>query len=181
MPKTLRLYNPKMAKKRKCGSCTACCRVPSLAVLPHKQFGQTCDKVCKKGCSIYETRPEGCAHYMCHWLFNGFLETKHRPDKIGIIFDDGEIRKEGFLAALGKDLDLPLPPITAREMWPGAFKLQGHLLKMIATTLVLILVPASDDPNTEVRVIGPNKEVIDAVWEAVMTYAKEKLGEVTDG
>ena len=175
MAKTLKLYNPNRVGKRKCGSCVSCCAVPSLAVLPYKDFGERCSKVCRKGCSIYDTRPDGCRSYECHWLHNGFLETKHRPDKIGIIFDDGEIRKEGFWAAIGKELKLLLPPITAREVWPGAFSRQSHLLKVLATELVVILVP-TPETSMKLRVLGPNDEVIDAVWKAIMEFAKEKLG-----
>ena len=174
MPKMLKILTPQRVGKRKCGACVSCCAAPSLAALPHKGFGERCSKVCKKGCSIYETRPDGCRSYECHWLHNGFLETKHRPDKIGIIFDDGEIRKEGFWTALSKNLNLVLPPVTAREVWPGAFKLQGHLLKLLATRVVVIMVPVPDTPGAKLRVIGPNKEVIDAVWAAVMSFAKER-------
>ena len=174
MPKMLRLVNPRWVGKRKCGACVSCCIVPSLAVPPYKPFGERCSEVCKKGCGIYERRPDGCRSYECHWLLNGFLETKHRPDKTGIVFDDGEIRKEEVWAALQRDLGLEFPPVTAREVWAGAFKKESHLLKMIATKLVVIMVPVPDSPNAKLRVIGPNQKVIDAVWDAVMAFAKEK-------
>lgn len=177
MAKTLKLYNPKRVGRRTCGNCVGCCLTPTLSAPPHKTLGQHCTEVCtgkKKGCGIYESRPEGCRAYQCHWLFNGFLETKHRPDKIGIIFDDGQIRKEGFWEKLGHDLKLPLPPLTAREIWPGAFNKNAALLKNIATTLVVIMVRNPQDPNSQLRIIGPNQEVINAVWDAVMALAKEE-------
>lgn len=176
MGKTLKLYNPKRVGKRKCGSCVGCCVTPSLSAPPEKALGERCASICtgrKKGCSIYETRPIGCREYECHWLLNGFLETAHRPDKIGIIFDDGQIRQEGFWEKLGHDLNLTLPPVTAREIWPGAFQRQQKLLRTLATSLVVILVRTPTDPNSKLRVLGPNQEVINAVWEAVMALAKE--------
>ncbi|MGD9730246.1 MAG: hypothetical protein AB7L09_02810 [Nitrospira sp.] len=176
MPKTLKLYDPKRAGKRKCGDCVGCCLSPSLASPPQKTIGSACPEVClgkNRGCSIYESRPDGCRTYECHWLFNGFLETGHRPDRIGIIFDDGQIRQAGFWLALGKKLNLPLPPVTAREIWTGAFAKQGHLLKMLATSLVIILVRNPSDPSSKLRVIGPNAEVIDAVWAAIMALSKD--------
>lgn len=175
MAKTLKLFNPKRVGKRKCGDCVSCCLTPSLNAPPHKELGSACPEVRtgrKKGCGIYETRPEGCQAYECHWLFNGFLETKHRPDKIGIIFDDGLIRQKGFWGGLGRELDLPLPPVTAREIWPGAFKRQQKLLRTIASSLVVILVRTPTDPDSKLRVLGPNQRVIDAVWSAVMALAK---------
>lgn len=178
MPKKLKLYNPKRVGKRKCGSCVACCLTPSLSAPPHKGIGDHCPKVCrtgrKRGCSIYETRPDPCREYQCHWLFNGLLESKHRPDKIGIIFDDGQIRQAGFYENLSRELELPLPPLTAREVWPGAFKRQGHLLKMLATRLVVIMVRNPTDENSEMKVIGPDKKTIDAVWDAIMKLAEER-------
>jgi len=178
MSKTLKLYNPKRVGKRKCGNCTGCCITPSLSAPPHKLLGEKCPELCtglKTGCGIYETRPNGCREYQCHWLFNGLLEQKHRPDKIGIIFDDGQVRQEGFWQELGHDLDLALPPLTAREIWPGAFKDQFRLLKTLATELVVILVRNPADPRSKLRVIGPNQQVIAAVWSAIMALAKGQL------
>jgi len=176
MAKTLKLYDPKRAGRRKCGSCTGCCLTPSLSAPPIKPLCESCSKVGsgrKAGCTIYDSRPTGCRAYQCHWLQNGFLETRHRPDKIGIIFDDGQIRQDGFWEKLGHDLRLPLPPMTAREIWTGAFKRQGHLLKALATELVVILVRNPSDPTSELKVLGPNAGVIRRVADAISQLAKE--------
>jgi hypothetical protein len=179
MSKTLKLYNPKRVGKRKCGDCTGCCITPSLSAPPHKPLGERCPELRsgrKRGCGIYETRPNGCREYQCHWLFNGLLEQQHRPDKIGIIFDDGQVRQKGFWEKLGHSLALALPPLTARELRPGAFKDQSRLLKTLATELVVILVRNPADPESRLRVIGPNRRTIDAVWTAVMALAKTQEG-----
>ena len=175
MAKSLQLYNPRRVGRRKCGDCVGCCLTPSLSVLPHKLLGGACSEACtgrKKGCGIYETRPDGCREYQCHWLFNGLLETKHRPDKVGVIFDDGQIRQKGFLEKLGHDLDLVLPPLTAREIWPGAFKRQALLLKLLATKLVVVLVRDPTDQSSEFKIIGPNDGVVKLVTDAVSELAR---------
>lgn len=181
MPKTLKLYDPKRLGKRKCGSCTGCCLTPSLSAPPVKPLCEACPKVGsgrKAGCTIYESRPTGCADYQCHWLLNGLLETKHRPDKIGIIFDDGQIRQEGFWEKLGHDLHLSLPPMTAREIWPGAFKRQGVLLKTLASELVVILVRNPADPTSELKVLGPNADAIRRVHDAIEQLIESSTDDV---
>lgn len=164
MAKQLTLYDPSRVVPRKCGDCVSCCLAPTLKVEPHKPLGQRCSEVCdgrKKGCGIYETRPEGCKTYECHWLRNNLLDRQHRPDRIGIIFDDGEVRRPGFWDKL-PNYDLPLPPLTAREVWPGAFKRQYGLLRELAMTTVVILVKPDG-----VQVIGPSDEVVRAVEQAI--------------
>lgn len=180
MAKALRVVNPKKVGKRKCGNCVGCCQTPSLRVPDLKEFGESCKHVMtgkKRGCGIYETRPAGCKAYQCHWLLNGFLETKHRPDKIGIIFDDGQIRLDGFWKKVGTDLGLPLPPVTAREIWPGAYKRQKALLDQMSSELVIIKVRNPNDPTSKLEVIGPNQEVINGVAKAISELSKELASE----
>lgn len=163
MARSLTLYDPNRKSTRRCGDCVGCCLAPTLKVEPHKPLGQRCSEVCdgrKKGCGIYESRPEGCKDYECHWLRNNLLENRHRPDRIGIIFDDGETRRSGF--KLPSDYSLPLPPLTAREIWPGAFERQRGLLDEIATATVVILLR-----QTRVQVIGPTAEVVQSIETAM--------------
>lgn len=166
MPRQLTIYDPNKTVKRKCGDCIGCCLAPTLKVEPHKPLGSRCSEVCdgrkKKGCGIYESRPQGCKDYECHWLRNNLLGRQHRPDKVGIIFDDGESRRPGFWNAL-TSYSLPLPPLTAREVWPGAFEKQKKLLREIATAVAVIMVRNGVPPEVD----GPNPAVVRAVEQAL--------------
>lgn len=66
----------------KCGECKVCCEV--LAVDGLKEKLTKCEYQCKKGCSRYETRPKGCAHFKCAWLTSGW-KKEYRPDISGIM------------------------------------------------------------------------------------------------
>lgn len=80
----------------KCGTCTLCCkllRIPELDKPVNKwcnlvQLGKPPDY--KRGCSIYETRPESCRVYECAYLT--YLQTAEplpeycRPDNLHIVF-----------------------------------------------------------------------------------------------
>ena len=170
MAKTLTLLDPSDTTVRKCGDCVGCCLAPSMRVEPYKELGSQCSEVRngrKKGCGVYETRPDGCRAYECHWLKNNFLERKHRPDKIGIIFDDGETRRPGFLDRLGRNFPLLLPPVTARELWNGAFERQMPLLREIATRVVVIMVRCVDGTSTVLSVLGPDEGLVDEVVTAI--------------
>ena len=43
----------------------------------------------KKGCAIYDERPQPCRDYKCIWLC-GWGLRKHRPDRLGLIFEVDE-------------------------------------------------------------------------------------------
>ena len=72
---------------RKCGTCSACCRWPSIPALD-KPARVPCQHLHKQGfrCTIYEDRPEACAAYNCTWL-RGMGATKDRPDDCGVLID----------------------------------------------------------------------------------------------
>lgn len=172
MSKQLMIYDQNNTTRRKCGDCVGCCLAPTLMVEPHKPLGQKCTEVRdgrKKGCGIYETRPKGCKDYECHWLCNNFLERQHRPDKIGVIFDDGETRRmlTGLRNQMLSSYDWRLPPVTAREIWSGAFERQKSLLNEIAKITVLILVRPNGSGATTIHVIGPHADAVRAVEEAL--------------
>ena len=72
---------------RKCGTCSACCRWPSVAEIA-KPARVPCRFLEKQGfrCKIYKSRPEACAAYSCTWL-RGKGATKDRPGTCGVLID----------------------------------------------------------------------------------------------
>ena len=53
---------------RACGACSLCCKLLPIAALekPHEKWCAHCRP--GAGCTIYESRPETCRSFACHWL-----------------------------------------------------------------------------------------------------------------
>ncbi len=121
LPRVLTKDPEKVAAKRSCGKCTACCTTPTLAVPGCNPLGGVCAHLRKTsrgrrpGCSIYEDRPQLCRDYACYWRL-GVLTTKERPDNLGLIFDSSAPQVDQLIAEVG------VPVVLARETWPGATK-----------------------------------------------------------
>lgn len=83
----LPIVDGSLVKGRSCGECNACCvhleidQPATIAHAPHIP----CSRLCKDGCSEYQSRPMTCVAYRCMWL-EGFGGDEHRPDKVGVIF-----------------------------------------------------------------------------------------------
>lgn len=70
---------------RTCGSCTACCRIPSIRILD-KPAGKNCvNCVPLEGCTIYETRPQQCRDFYCGFMVMKELGEEWRPSTAGFI------------------------------------------------------------------------------------------------
>ena len=68
---------------RKCGDCKECCTVIGVTEI-EKPKDTPCPNLCRKGCSIYESRPESCRTFQCSWT-QGLGSHKHRPDRAGVV------------------------------------------------------------------------------------------------
>jgi hypothetical protein len=75
---TAAVWRGMMPTERRCGSCSLCCRLPSIAAL-EKPIDTWCMH-CRPGnggCSIYADRPPACRMFNCGWLkphiWNGLL------------------------------------------------------------------------------------------------------------
>ena len=75
---------------RKCGTCSACCRWPSVEEI-NKPAREPCRFLAKQGyrCTIYEDRPKACAEYRCAWLRGkgSVVNNRDRPDTCGVLID----------------------------------------------------------------------------------------------
>ena len=64
-----------------CQDCTGCCKVFEVKEVG-KPFGQACQHlgptIFGPGCTIYETRPQACKHYVCLWLDS---QRRQRPSE----------------------------------------------------------------------------------------------------
>lgn len=78
---------------RTCGGCQECCvrlgieelDKPPMHLCPHMVGG---------GCGIYANRPHSCKHYACLWVI-GVIPEQFKPEKIGVIIDQGVNDKQG--------------------------------------------------------------------------------------
>ncbi len=75
---------------RRCGTCSACCRWPSVAEID-KPAREPCRFLAKQGfrCTIYADRPEACAKYHCTWMRGkgSAMKNRDRPDTCGVLID----------------------------------------------------------------------------------------------
>lgn len=140
--------------QRKCGKCTACCTVIGVSSL-EKPPNSVCEHECGKGCRIYTERPEQCASYTCLWL-EGWLESRHKPHRFGLIFDR-------MLKGEGGDVWDEIPFVVVRPVRPNAHKsrearvvLEGLSKRMI----VMLLLPGTR------KLSGP-KDLLDQLMTRV--------------
>lgn len=65
---------------RDCGDCAMCCKIPIIPELnkPYNTWCQHC--VSNSSCGIYETRPQRCRDYHCHFVQSD-MEEHWRPNK----------------------------------------------------------------------------------------------------
>ncbi len=74
-PMTFDPYNPPIpVAGRQCGDCAMCCKLGSIKEVnkPDGQWCQHCST--RKGCDIYETRPEVCRTYYCYYMLSTLNE-----------------------------------------------------------------------------------------------------------
>lgn len=69
-------------KQRQCEKCQQCCiSIRCCGTEPHEPCP---DLDNKRGCGIYDARPDECRAFRCHWL-EGYGGALDRPDKSGAI------------------------------------------------------------------------------------------------
>ena len=80
---------------RTCGTCSLCCKLPSVAELnkPIDRWCQHC-KPGKGGCTIYADRPAVCVAFTCGWLTQLTIGDEWFPARCKMILtetEDGKI------------------------------------------------------------------------------------------
>lgn len=102
---------------RNCGSCTLCCTV--LAV---EEIGKPPNTACLhcvegRGCQIYESRPNRCRLFNCHFLENPKLREEWRPSKSRIVL---AVSPDGL--RIGAHVDPRRPGAWRREPFYSTLK-----------------------------------------------------------
>ena len=133
--------------KKSCGDCTACCSgaLSGEAHGHHFYKGRPCFFITKKGCSIYENRPENpCVSFKCGFLSEPFFPEWMRPDLCGILAtmrvmktkvtvtkDGAETEEEKFIPYM--QLLEYGQPMTGKALW---WFIQKHLTGEIPNLLI---------------------------------------------
>jgi hypothetical protein len=68
---------------RQCGDCAMCCHLGEIpGFKPYNQWCQYCSS--QRGCDIYETRPQACRTFFCHYLISD-LGEEWAPPTCGMV------------------------------------------------------------------------------------------------
>ncbi|MES2984016.1 MAG: hypothetical protein V4735_02380 [Pseudomonadota bacterium] len=69
---------------RSCGDCAMCCKIPIIPELdkPYNTWCTHCSN--HTNCSIYDTRPQRCRDFFCHFM-TSTLSEEWRPSKCRLI------------------------------------------------------------------------------------------------
>jgi len=154
----------KLPRARECGKCVSCCvalGVDEIAKPPK----QRCEHLKPQGgCGVYAVRPGSCADYRCAWLAGAFGLERHRPDRLGLMFDQADSEASRKLAAVAGNAWL-----IARELWPGAAASgeAARVLAALATQGLILLDRWGGSTHRNLR--GP---------EELVRAAQAALGEV---
>lgn len=175
-------------RTRSCGACTACCAALLINELklengvpcPHQRRGTKAAR--RGGCSIYTAgRPGECQTYRCQWL-DGLFERRDRPDRLGLIVDEGDGRIDYLEKTLGHR------PVTAREASPGAAhgKRFKAALRALSNRVVTFYVPfgyRGDNPDVRgpsTKLVGKAHDVLATLDAALYLTWEHEQGEHTE-
>lgn len=134
---------------RECGTCSACCRWPSIPELK-KPAGISCKHIInnKFGCNIYETRPKTCSKYFCTWK-RGYGDKEDQPNVCHVLIDM-KYTKWGRI-------------LVAKSLRPNAVRSRRGMVaiqRIAASRDALCFIVADDDPVRIIGMAGP-RELLD--------------------
>lgn len=112
-----------------CGSCTLCCTVMKVEMVPAKPERCACPFEKDKACSIYHQRPDPCRGFECVWLCSQrwpdkALPSSERPDRTRVVL---EVNSKGNVIA---HCETP-------EAWQGD-RIRKRLLIFARSTIVTL-------------------------------------------
>lgn len=151
----------KVVPGRSCGSCSLCCKVPSIPLLG-KAAGQWCTHAKPgSGCTIYATRPFVCRRFYCHWMLTPGLGPEWKPDvaKFAIFVRNGGTR-------ITAQVDPGFPHAWKRAPYYSTFKnwaVKGaaqrpalHLIDVMVGERVTVILP---DRDVDIGIVGENETI----------------------
>ena len=81
-------------KGRECAGCTQCCTWLSAEAYGFKfGSGVSCTFLKDNGCSIYESRPDGCRAFQCLWKTDLSIPEHLKPNLVNVILGEEYLGK----------------------------------------------------------------------------------------
>lgn len=147
-----------MSRLNPCGGCTLCCDLLEVGFFckPANTHCQHC--IVGIGCTIWETRPAVCRHYMCLWHANPKFPDSLRPDRCGALFEP--VRNEKIIIV---NVDPNRPTVWNSLGSPVALLIRQFLIE--GTAVVVII-------GTEKHFILPEGMVEKEVRDGLLREAK---------
>jgi hypothetical protein len=94
---TITFFEPD--RGRPCDGCTQCCSWLSGQVQGH-YFGNgvSCTFLKGNGCGIYDTRPDGCRSFQCHWKTELSIPDWLKPSQVNVIMKQEQINRFKYIS-----------------------------------------------------------------------------------
>ena len=176
MSDELPLSDQDLVPGRSCEGCTMCCKLMAVADLekPRGTWCSHCNQ--KRGCTIYDTRPEPCRAFYCGYLRLAQLDERWKPAKAKFLvnFEESSNRIVIHADPARPDAWRAEPYYKTIKQWArNAAKEQGMVLVWAGSHAMLVL-PDRDrdlgnvsDDMLIVPVERTTSRVIELDYEAV--------------
>ncbi len=147
--------------QRSCGACTMCCKVYDVPPIDNKPRGQWC-KHCKpgRGCGIWETRPQFCRDFHCHWIYDLSFGEEWKPERSKLVMNYRP-NDNAFVVMV----DPGAPGAWLREPYhsslralAGRLAQQRHALEIVINHDTTVITPTRDFP------VGSKADALEFKW-----------------
>ena len=144
---------PDLVPGRSCADCTMCCKLLAIDVLdkPRGTWCPSCDQ--KRGCTIYETRPDPCRGFYCGYLRLPDLDDRWKPAKAKFLinYEDKANRIVIHADPARPDAWKVEPYYKTIKQWAASSQRQGGIVLVWAGSRATIVLPDRDIELGDVR------------------------------
>lgn len=142
-----------LVKGRSCDGCTMCCKLLAIDVLnkPRGNWCSHCNQ--KRGCSIYETRPDPCRGFFCGYLRIAELDERWKPAQAKFLINYEDAAKRIVIHAdpARPDAWRSEPYYKIIKQWAATAARQGGMVMVWAGSHATVVLPGRDVALGEVR------------------------------
>lgn len=162
---------------RSCGSCTMCCKVYDVPPIDNKPRGIWC-KHCKpgRGCGIWESRPQFCRDFHCHWILDSSFGEEWKPEKSKLVMNYRP-NDNAFVVMV----DPGSPGAWLREPYhsglralAGRLAQKRHVVEIVVNHDTTIITPTRNFP------VGSNADELEFRWAQRSSTGTEPTYELID-
>lgn len=136
-----------------------CCLLLPIAEV-HSKPNELCIHCkLKKGCKIYDRRPQACKNFNCSWLLDETIPENLRPDKCNVIFEK-----------ITDNIELALVSFKELDAWKR-IEVVEHMRELKKKGISTIISSYTKEPKRFMLADGKTEK---EVWNEAMKYIKEK-------